>query len=104
MGYVRRGPKPAIMSFHDRTADGEPHTHATGFGGEEGVEQPVRILAGDPDAAIRDAYEHLLCLVLTRKDHQVARPVCDRLNGFNAMHHQVDNYLLQLDPITQDHA
>ena len=37
-------------------------------------------------------------------DHQFARPIRDRLHGFNAIHHQVDNHLLQLDPITQDHG
>jgi hypothetical protein len=33
--------------------------HAAGFGGEEGVEQSVDILGGDPDAAIRHADERL---------------------------------------------
>src|SRR5271156_5105045 len=65
VGYVCRGPKPATVAFHDRTADRESHPHAAGFGGEEGIEQPVRIFGGDPDAAIRDTYEHLLGLVLT---------------------------------------
>src|SRR6266403_2699253 len=65
VGYVCRGPQPAIVSFHDRTADRESHTHAAGFGSEEGIEQSVRILGRDPDAAIRHTYEHLLCLVLT---------------------------------------
>src|ERR1700676_4767639 len=64
VGQVCRGPQPATVDFYDRTADREPHPHAAGFGGEEGVEQPVRILGGNPDAAIRDTYEHLLCLVL----------------------------------------
>src|ERR1700681_1154289 len=54
------------VSFHDRAADRESHAHAAPFGGEEGVEQPVRILGGDRDAAIRHTYQHLLCLVLTR--------------------------------------
>src|SRR3982074_1482070 len=72
VGYVCRGPQPAIVSFDNRTADRESHTHAAGFGGEERVEQPVRILGTDPDAAIRDTYEHLVCLVLTRSDHQFA--------------------------------
>ena len=53
MGYVCHGPQPAIVGFHDRTADRESHTHAAGFGGEEGIEQPVLILGGNPDAAIR---------------------------------------------------
>src|SRR5260370_18841867 len=102
--YVCRGPQPAIVAFHDRTADREPHTHAARFGSEEGVEQPVRVFGGDPDAAIRHAYEHLLCLVLAGSDHQFARPIRDRLHGFNAIHHQVDDHLLQLDPIGQGHG
>src|ERR1700686_546766 len=72
VGYVCRGPQPATVGFHDRTADRESHTHAAGFGGEEGVEQPVRVPGRDPDAAIRHIDEHLSCLVLERSDHQFA--------------------------------
>src|SRR6202140_5126605 len=103
VGYVCRGPQPATVGFDDRTADREPHTHAAGFGGEEGVEQPVRIFCGDPDAAIGHTYKHLLRIVLAGSDRQFARPIRDRLHGFNAVHHQVDDHLLELDPITQDH-
>src|ERR1700693_3116947 len=62
VGYICRGPQSSPVSFHDRTADRESHTHAAGFGGEEGVEQSVRVLGGDPDAAIRHTYEHLVLL------------------------------------------
>src|SRR6202049_4253937 len=64
VGHVCRGPQPATMGFHDRTADRKSYPHAARFGGEEGVEQPVGILGGDSDAAIRHTYEHLLCLIL----------------------------------------
>src|SRR6266850_6653757 len=84
VGYVCRGPQPATVSFNDRTADREAHTHAAGFGGEEGVEQSVRVLGGDSDAAIRHTYKHLLFLVVARSDHQLARPIRDRLHCFNA--------------------
>src|SRR5882672_12119974 len=104
VGYVCRGPQPATVSFNDRTADREPHAHAAGFGGEEGVEQPVRIRGGYPDAAIRHTYERSVCLVLTRSDHQFARPIRDRLHCFNAIHHQVNDHLLQLDTIGQDYG
>jgi hypothetical protein len=57
---ARGRPQPAPVGIDDRPADRQPHTHAAGFGGEEGVEQPVRILGGDPDAAIRHTYEHLV--------------------------------------------
>jgi hypothetical protein len=92
------------VSFHDRPADREAHTHAIRFGGEEGVEQLGRILRRYPDPAIRHTYEHLLWIVLTRSDHQFARPIRDRLHCFHAVHHQVDDHLLQLDPIAQDHG
>src|ERR1700722_1169423 len=102
--YICRGPQPPTVSFDDRTADRESHSHATRFGGEEGVEQPFRNLGGYPDAAIRHTDEHLLRLILSGSDHQFARPICDRLHRLNAIHHQVDHDLLQLDPITCDHV
>jgi hypothetical protein len=40
------------MSFDYRTADRESHTHAAGFSGEEGVEQPIRVSGGDSDTAV----------------------------------------------------
>src|SRR6202047_345698 len=71
VGYVCRGPQPATVGFHDRTANRESHAHTSGFGGEEGGEQLVRILRGDPDAAIRHAYEQFLWPVLAGMGHQV---------------------------------
>src|SRR3984893_16525413 len=92
------------VSFHDRTTDRESHTHAAGFGGEEGVEQPVLVLGGDPDTAVLHCYHQLVCFVLMRSDHQFARPIRDRLHRFDAVHHQIDDYLLQLDPIGEDYG
>jgi hypothetical protein len=34
--------------------------------------------------------------------HKFARLNRDGFHRFNTVHHQVDNHLLQLDPITQD--
>ena len=44
----------------------------------------------------------LLCVFLAGLDHQLARAIRDRLHGFNTIHHQVDNHLLQMDPISHD--
>src|ERR1700730_5002828 len=71
--------QPSLVSFHDRTANRESHAHAAGFGGEEGAEHAVRILAGDPDAAIRDSQKHPTLVVLARPYHQFARPIRNRL-------------------------
>ena len=78
VGMVRPSPQPAAVRFDDRAADRQPHAHAVGFGGEEGVEQLIRILCGNAGAAIRHAHEHLLCPVLTGVDHQFARPLRNR--------------------------
>src|ERR1700722_8645355 len=43
-----------------------------------------------------------MCFVLPRSDHQDARPLRDRLHGFDTIHYQVDDHLLQLNPITED--
>src|SRR5579862_6234957 len=74
VGRVCGGPQSTPMGFHDRTADRKPHTHAAGFGGEEGIEHTVHILSGYPDAAIGHAYNYLSLLIQPRSDRQLARP------------------------------
>ena len=58
--------------------------------------------AADPDTAVLHRHQHLVVLVLVRSDHQFARPLRDRLHRFNAIDHEIDDHLLQLDPIAQD--
>ena len=95
---------PSSMRLYDRTADRQSHAHAAGFGCEEGVEQPVRVLGGDPDAAVFHGYKSFAAFVLVRSDYKLARPGCDRLHRFDAVHYQIDDHLLQLDPIGEDHG
>jgi NAD(P)-dependent dehydrogenase (short-subunit alcohol dehydrogenase family) len=40
----------------------------------------------------------LVCAVPARSDRQFAWPIGDRLHRFHAVDHQVDDYLLELDP------
>jgi hypothetical protein len=40
------------------------HAHAAGLGGEEGLEQPVGMIGGQTDAAIRHTRHHPACPVL----------------------------------------
>src|SRR3977135_3814336 len=102
LGSVPRRPYPSPMCLDDRAADRQSHAHAAGFGSEEGVEQPVRVLGGNPDTAVFHCYQNLACFVLMRSDHQFARPVRDRLHRLDAVHYQIDNHMLQLDPISED--
>ena len=51
------------------------------------------------DAGIGHTDQDLLRIVPLRFDQQLSRPIADRAHGFNAIHDQVQNYLLQLDAI-----
>lgn len=42
---------------------------------------------------------NVLRVILLRSDHHLARPIRDRLHGFNAVHHQIEDHLLQLNLI-----
>src|ERR1700712_512626 len=48
----------SAMGFHDRPADRESHPEALGLGGKEGPEQRLRVVGGNPDAAIGHAKEY----------------------------------------------
>ena len=93
--------RPAVK-FDDRTADRKSHAHATGFGGEESIEQPIRAIGGEPNAAVRHRDSHLLCVILLRSDHELARSIRDRLHRFDAVDHQIEDHLLQLNFIGEN--
>ena len=39
---------------------------------------------------------------MLQSDQQLARAICDRLHGFDAVHHQIDDHLLQLNLIGEN--
>ena len=92
------------MGLDDRSADRQAHAHAAGFGSEECVEQPVGILGGQSDAAIAYRDQNLAGFLLVRPDHQLAQPVRDRLHRFDAVDDEIEDDLLQLDPVAEDQA
>src|SRR6266850_26872 len=98
---IRGRPEPSPMRLDDRTADRQPHAHAAGLGGEEGAEQLVHAVRIDPDAGILHGHQHLITLVRLRTNHQLARPVRDGRHRLDRIHDEVDEHLLQLDPITE---
>ena len=99
---IAGGRQPSSVRVDDRAADRQAHAHAAGFGGEEGIEQPIGILGGHADTAVAHRDQNLAGLILSRPDHQLARPVRDRLHRFNAVDDEVEDDLLQLDPIGED--
>ena len=103
LSQIGLNPYASAVSLDDRTADRQSHAHSIGFGGDEGAEQPVCVLGGDPDTAVLHGYRHLVCFVLARSDHQLARPICDCFHRFDAIDHQIDDHLLHLDTIGENH-
>jgi len=51
-------PTAGRVGFHDRTADESPYPCRWICGVKKALKQPIRILGGDPDAAIRDTDQH----------------------------------------------
>ena len=45
---IRRDPQPAPVTLDDRLADGQPHSHPVGLGGEEPIEDAIDQAAGMP--------------------------------------------------------
>src|SRR5450631_4592112 len=101
---IAGGRQPPAVGLDDRSADRQAHAHAAGFGGEEGVEQPVSILGGKSDTAVAYRDQHVVDFLLERSDHQFARSVRDWLNRIDAIDDEIEDYLLQLDPIAEDRA
>ena len=58
--------------------------------------------AANPTPQSRHRDQNLACIILARPDHQLARPVRDRLHRFNAVDDEIEDDLLQLDPIAED--
>jgi len=55
---------PSPMRLDNRTTDRKSHSHAAGFGGEEGTEQAFRVLGGNPDTTVFHCHQNLACFVL----------------------------------------
>ena len=58
------------------------------------------ILRVDADTRVLHRDENLVSGVLVRSDQKVAGSIHDSHHGFYSIHHEIDDHLLQLDPIT----
>lgn len=96
---VALGPEPAPVSLHDRTADGQSHSHAGRFGCEKGLEHPRQRLVSDgrPIVADRDSDGG-------RRDgrglnHHLARRAMGVLHRLGSVPDQVQDDLLELKAV-----
>ena len=59
------------------------------------------ILRVDADTRVLHRDENLVSDVLVRSDQKVAGSIHDSQHSFYSIHHEIDDHLLQLDPITE---
>src|SRR5918992_1403810 len=95
-------PEAATMSFDDGAADGEPDAHAVALRRIESVKQLVHALAVDADAGIPHAHTHTIAGIPFGSDQHVPRAIVDTEHRVRGVAHEVQDDLLDLDPIAGD--
>ena len=95
-------PKAPAVVLYNRTADRESHPHSLRLGGVESIEDLFEILPNrsqSPESCT--ATSTLIGFVRRGSNKQLPRSIRDRIHGFDTVHHQIKNHLLQLDSIAQ---
>ena len=100
-GFVRLCPQPAPMGIDDGPADRQPHAHAAGFGGVEGLENTIEMFRIDPWPGIAHRHEDAVRLVRFGADQQLPGPSSTQTDahGFDRVQDQVQYHLLHLNTI-----
>jgi len=99
MRLIRIRPQAPSMAFDDGATDRQPHAHAVGFGRKKRVEQLVRIIGVDAGAEVSNRNDYLIGFVQMRSDQKLPWRVGYGCHGLDSVHDQIDDHLLQLDPI-----
>src|SRR5260370_26361331 len=95
------GRDPSLMSLDDRARNGKTHAYALILGREEGVEDMIELLLGNPRTGIRNRdYRRGSTILFSASDH---RPAVGNIgHRIYAVHHQIDDDLLQLNRVSPD--
>ena len=98
------GPLPAAMGGGDRAADRKTETEAAFLGGRERLEETGLDLRSNAAAGILDRNLDPLIVVGSGRDRE--GPCTGRrvLHRFAGIHHEIQDHLLELDPIAADDA
>src|SRR5215472_14305352 len=90
------------MGIDDRAANRETHAETVGLRREQGIEDAMADGRIDARTCILDRHEHIPGFAELRGHGQHPRKFRRRTHGFDAVHNQIQKYLLQLDPISTD--
>ena len=99
-GQVLARPQSSAVSFYDRTADRQPHTHAVSFCRVEGIEQALEARWRQPRTRIPHRDEHAVRLGRPGADQRFSRAVTVAAHRLQGVDDQVEDHLLQLNPIS----
>src|SRR5206468_9373602 len=98
---IIRGPDFPMVGVNDGAANGKAKSHSLLFRREETLEDSLHFFLRNAATAIGNGYPHCAVLRL-RSDEQSALRRVVISHRFAAIHHQVKQYLLKLDPVTGD--
>ena len=73
-----------------------------GLGRVKGLEKPVELLQIDPRAGVLHFDEHIVWITYSRHDRELAWWLAGAAHRFDGIDYEIDQYLLELDPIRQD--
>src|SRR5262249_22957254 len=88
------------MCLYDGTTDRQSHSHATGLGGVECVEQLFDSLWCQSWTEVLYRDEHSACPGFAAADLQFLRPLVQSPHRFHGVDDQVEDHLFELDPIS----
>jgi len=99
---IRLGPQAALVSLDDRPADRQADTHAVDLGREERVEQLVHAVAVEAHAGVPHRQADPVAILVPGTDHDLSRAAVNADHGIRSVAEQIEDDLLQLDPISVD--
>ena len=83
------------MRFDYRAADGKSQSHSFFFGRVKRIKNPVETARIQTDAGISNGDENIIIFILTCFNRQARLNLSRRFDGFNAVHYQIQQNLLQ---------
>jgi len=93
------------MRLDNRARDGQAHTHSVGFGGVETAQRAGHFSSFQPDTRVLHAKEDRRrsdrCIVFSLNQQNPAS-LRDRIHGVHSVHHQIEQYLLELHTVAGD--
>src|ERR1700740_2786761 len=97
--HVGACPQPSVVGFDNRPADRESKPQTARLRRVESFEHTVKSRRCESRSRISHLYRHAIRFV-TGADEQLSLPFADAAHRLDGIDDQVEQYLLELDPIS----